>query len=336
MVTNRTHNRSSTAAPRQPKIRVGVSSCLLGAKVRFDGNSKHHPYLTETLGRFFDLVPVCPEVGIGLGVPREPIRLVGDARRLRAVGVRDVTHDVTDRLAAYGRRMARTLGDVSGYIFKGGSPSCGVESVKVSGAGCTHKGRGVYAAAFLEAHPLLPVTEEGCLGDLVLQDNFLERVFAYNRWQRLAASRLTAAKLVEFHSAHKLCVMAHSQRRYQSLGRLVAGAGQQDFAALKEKYICEFMGALRRRATPESHSNVLMHLMGYLKKQLDARDKAELLALFDDYRCGRVPLVVPATVLRHHFRRYPNPYVASQIYLYPSAAELLLRSGTCTVPAGAS
>ncbi len=336
MVANQMQRKKNPATPKQPKIRVGVSSCLLGAKVRFDGDSKHHPYLTETLGRFFDLVPVCPEVGIGLGVPREPIRLVGDARRVRAVGVRDVTLDVTDRLAAYGRRMARALEDVSGYIFKGGSPSCGVESVKVSGARCTHKGRGVYAAAFLDANPLVPVAEEGCLGDPALQDNFIERVFAYNRWQRLVASRLTAAKLVEFHSAHKLSVMAHSQRHYRALGRLVAAAGRQDFAALKEKYIREFMGALLCSATPRGHSNVLMHLMGYLKKQLDAGDKAELLALFDDYRCGHVPLVVPVAVLRHHFRRYPNPYVTSQVYLYPSAAELLLRSGARTVLAGAS
>ncbi len=330
------HNTKNPAAQRRPKIRVGVSSCLLGAKVRFDGTTKLQPYLTETFGRFFDLVPVCPEVGIGLGVPREPIQLVGDARRVRAVGVHSVALDVTDRLAAYGRRMARALGDVSGYIFKSGSPSCGVERVKVWGAGRIRNGRGVYAAAFLDARPHVPVAEENWLCDPALRDNFIERVFAYNRWQRLVASRLTAAKLVEFHGAHKLSVMAHSQRYYRSLGRLVAEAGRHDLAAVKEKYVSEFMCALLGSATPGGHCNVLMHLMGYLKKQLDAGDKAELLELLDDYRCGRVPLIVPVTVLRHHFRRYPNPHIASQAYLYPSPAEFLLRSGTWTVPAGAS
>jgi len=326
MVTNDSDSSGKAVVEGRSKIRVGVSSCLLGARVRFDGDHKHDPYLTEILGRYVEFVPVCPEVAIGLGVPREPIRLIGDAAQPRAVDAHDATLDFTDRLSAYGRRMARALGDVSGYILKSKSPSCGLARVKVYGSDGVRNGRGVYAAAFVEARPLVPVEEESRLGDLGLRENFIERVFAYHRWQRLVAAHFTVAKLVEFHSAHKLCLMAHSQSHYRALGRLVAGAGRCDLAALQQNYIYEFMEALRQRATRSHHSNVLMHLMGYLKKHLDSSDKLELLALIRDYRVGRVSLIAPITLLRHHFRHHPHPYVAGQVYFDPHPAELVLRN----------
>ncbi len=311
------------------KIRLGVSSCLLGQKVRFDGNHKHDSFLTGTLGEFFEWVPVCPEVAIGLGVPRPPIRLVGSAASPRAVGVRDPERDVTGKLAAYGRRQARELDDISGYIFKSKSPSCGMERVKIyQRAGVpAAAGRGIYAEAFLSAQPWLPAEEEGRLGNPRLRENFIERVFVYRRWQQLTDRGLTVSRLVEFHTRHKLALMAHDVESYRGLGRLVAQAGKRNLKEFGHDYIGRLMEALKRPATPARHANVLMHLMGYLKKKLDATDKAELLEMIHAYRRGQAPFAAPLTLLKHHFRRYPDPDVTQQSYLHPDPRELLLRGG---------
>ncbi len=300
------------------KIRIGISQCLLGDKVRYDGNHKHDRYITGTLGQLFEFVPVCPEVAIGLGVPREPIRLEGDAAAPRAVGVRDPARDVTEPLLRYGRATGKALTDISGYILKSKSPSCGMERVKVyTPGGKVAQGRGVglFVAGFRERQPLLPMEEEGRLGDAALRDNFIERVFAYRRWQQLNASRLTPAKLVQFHADHKLSLMAHGAQPLKALGRIVADAGKRPIRALADEYIAAFMAALSLCATRKRHTNVLQHLAGYLKRELDGADKAELQALIEAYRLGRVPLVAPLTLLKHHFRRHPDPYVARQIYL---------------------
>jgi len=312
-----------------PRIRLGISSCLLGQRVRYDGNHKHDRFITDTLGRFFEFVPVCPEVAIGLGVPRPPIRLIGPASAPRAVGTDDPALDVTDKLDAWGRRMARELDDISGYIFKSKSPSCGMERVKVyqRGAMPAKHGRGIYAAAFLTARPGLPAEEEGRLNDPRLRENFIERVFSYRRWQTLEISGLTPARLVEFHTRHKLALLAHGTESYRQLGRLVAQAGKKGLKALADEYIRRFMDALAHPATPARHANVMMHLMGYLKQELDAADKAELLELIHGFRTGEAPLAAPLTLLRHHFRSLPHPYVAHQTYLYPDPRELLLRGG---------
>lgn len=316
--------RHATPLPR--RIRLGISSCLLGQRVRYDGNHKHDRWISDTLGAHFEFVPVCPEVAIGLGVPRPPIRLVGDPDAPRAVGVDDAMLDVTVKLATYGKQMGRELDGLSGYIFKARSPSCGMERVKVyAGSGHAGNGRGVYAAAFMLAQPLLPVEEEGRMGDPGLRENFLERVFAYRRWQELAATGITAARLVEFHTRHKLVLMAHGPKHYRALGRLVARATRGSARVLAGEYIHEFMNALRHRASPARHANVLMHLMGYLKKQLAREDKAELLELIHSYRQGKLPLAVPVTLLRHHFRHHPNTTVASQVYLQPVENVLNLR-----------
>ena len=312
-----------------PGIRLGVSSCLLGERVRFDGNHKQDSFLTGTLGQFFEWVPVCPEVAIGLGVPRPPIRLTGSPAAPRAVGVKDPRVDVTDRLADYGRRQARKLDDISGYIFKSKSPSCGMERVKVyqSGAGPAARGRGIYADAFLAAQPWLPAEEEGRLGSPRLRENFIERVFVYRRWQDMTERGLTAFRLVEFHAHHKLALMAHDVEGYRALGRFVARAGRRISQATGREYIRRLMESLSRPASPARHANVLIHLMGYLKTHLDAADKAELLELIHAYRRGEAPFAAPLILLRHHFRRFPDPYVAQQTYLYPDPRELLLRGG---------
>lgn len=312
-------------------IRLGISSCLLGQRVRFDGNHKCDTYITRTLGRYFEFVPVCPEVAVGLGVPRQPIRLIGDPAAPRAVGVRDTSRDVTDELTAYGRRIARELvdkGTVSGYILKGKSPSCGMQRVKVfPGKGRTPgSGRGIYAAALMEAHPPLPVEEEGRLADPLLRENFIERVCAYRRWQDMADAGLSAARLIEFHTVHKLSIMAHGPEHYRRLGRLVSRLTRASVRTRADEYIQGFMEALRHRATRKRHAKVLMHLAGYLKRELDGADKAELLAVIDAYRMGRVPLCVPVTLLRHHFCRHPHPYVERQVYLSPHPQELMLRN----------
>lgn len=316
-------------AASHPRIRLGISSCLLGQRVRYDGNHKHDRFITDTLGRFFEFVPICPEVAIGLGVPRAPIRLVGPAAAPRAVGIDDPALDVTDKLAACGRRMARELDDISGYIFKSKSPSCGVERVKVyhrSGMPAKH-GRGVYAAAFLAARPGLPAEEEGRLNDPRWRGNFIERVFSYRRWQALEAAGLTAVRLAEFHARHKFALLAHGAEAYRGLGRLVAQAGRKGLRDLADEYIRRFMDALAHPATPARHANVMMHLMGSLQQELDAADKAELLELIHTFRVGEAPLAAPLTLLRHHFRSFPQPHVAHQTYLYPDPRELLLRGG---------
>jgi len=311
------------------RIPVGVSSCLLGESVRYDGGHKHNSYITQTLGRFFEFVPLCPEVAIGLGTPRPPIRLIGDPRAPRAVGIKDPTLDVTEALRDYGERMAAELGHLSGYIFKRASPSCGMERVKVydEHAGmASNAGHGIYARAIMQALPLLPTEEEGRLNDPVLRENFIERVYVHHRWQGLLAEGLSPRALVDFHTEHKYLVMTRGQEHYRALGRLVAEADRGDIQVLGERYIRELMATLARRATRKRHSNVLMHLMGYLKKHLEAADKQELLELIEAYRRGRVPLVVPLTLLRHHLRRFPNSYLLRQYYLSPHPEELALRN----------
>ncbi len=310
-------------------IRLGISSCLLGQKVRFDGNHKLDNFLRGTLGQFFEWVPVCPEVAIGLGVPRPPIRLVGSASTPRAVGIKDDSIDVTDKLVAYGKHQARKLDDLCGYVFKSRSPSCGMERVKIyQHAGILAKsGRGIYAAAFLAGRPWLPAEEEGRLGDPRLRENFIERVFVYHRWQTLASQGLTAARLVEFHTHHKLALMAHDVEAYRRLGRLVAQAGRHNLKEAGREYLIHLMQAFQRLATPARHANVLMHLMGYLKKNLDAGDKAELLGMIHACRRGEAPFAAPLTLLKHHFRRHPDPYIEAQTYLNPDPRELMLRGG---------
>lgn len=310
-----------------PRIRIGISSCLLGEQVRFDGNHKHDHYLSGTLGQVFEFVPVCPEVGIGMGVPRPTIRLVGPPDAPRLVGVKAADLDVTEQMIAYGQRMARRLGDLSGYVFKSKSPSCGMERVKLydGKGGGSKQGVGLYAREIMRAHPLLPVEEEGRLGDPLLRDNFLERVFTYHRWQRLTAQRLTPGALVEFHTRHKLALMAHGTEPYRALGRLVAEAGRRPIRELADEYIAGLMQALRQRATARRHTNVLMHVMGYLKQRLDRDDKEELLELIDGYRRDRVPRIAPITLLKHHFRKHPNDYIAAQTYMNPDPLELKLR-----------
>ncbi|MDY6941544.1 MAG: DUF523 and DUF1722 domain-containing protein [Pseudomonadota bacterium] len=322
---------SPTGASHSPprvnhEISIGVSSCLLGESVRYNGGHKRDRFVADILASYFQLIPVCPEVAVGMGVPREPIRLELRDAQIRAVGVKDKSRDMTQPLREYGRRMAAELPSICGYIFKSKSPSCGVERVKVyvPGGRPLNDGRGVYAAEIAQARPLLPIEEEGRLNDSVLRENFIERVFAFHRWQQFLANSATAERLVEFHTAHKLVLMAHGTQRLRELGRLVAKAGSEPIADLVEEYGRAFMLTLSYRATRKRHSNVLFHAMGYLKKHLNTEDKQELTNLIHSYRTAEVPLIVPVTLLRHHFRVHPHPYIEKQLYFQWAPAGLSL------------
>jgi uncharacterized protein YbgA (DUF1722 family)/uncharacterized protein YbbK (DUF523 family) len=311
------------------RIRIGVSACLLGDEVRYDGGHKRNTFLTDTLGPVVEWVKVCPEVESGMSIPREPIHLLAEngAIRLRTVttGV-----DLTASMTAYAEERVTALAgaDLCGYILKKDSPSCGMTRVKVySGDGPpTRSGVGLFASALLAHYPHLPVEEEGRLEDPRLRENFVERVFAFRRLRNLFESRWTIGGLVRFHTSHKLVLLSHSTHAYARLGRLVAGAKATDRSALRTQYTAGFMDALAAIATPKRHANVLQHMAGYFKKTLDAASRAELLAVIDDYRIGLVPLIVPITLLRHHVRATGVQYLASQVYLSPHPAELMLRN----------
>jgi uncharacterized protein YbgA (DUF1722 family)/uncharacterized protein YbbK (DUF523 family) len=320
--------RPVAAADRTP-MRVGISSCLLGNEVRYDGGHKRDRYLTDTLGQFFEWVPVCPEVELGLGTPRETLRLVGQPDAPRLVFAK-TSGDITAGMQAWSQRRLDKLErlDLCGYILKSDSPSCGMERVRVYGPNGqpNRTGTGIFARVLLDRFPLLPVEEEGRLHDLGLRDNFVERVFCYRRWRDAVAGGLTRGKLVAFHATHKLLLMAHSPRHLQALGRIVAAAKEARAGTLEAQYGEAFMAALRTKATTKKHVNVLQHILGYFKRDLDAHDKAEALAVLDDYARGLVPLVVPLTLLKHHLRRHPVPYLQGQVYLTPHPKELMLRN----------
>jgi uncharacterized protein YbgA (DUF1722 family)/uncharacterized protein YbbK (DUF523 family) len=311
------------------RIRLGISSCLLGEHVRFDGGHKRDGFLVDTFGAFVDWVPVCPEAECGLGTPRESMRLVGGRDGVRLLTVKSRV-DVTDRVQAFVSERVDTLraDDLCGFVLKKDSPTCGVERVKVYNAHDvpTRSGRGLFAAALRATYPHLPIEEEGRLSDPVLRDNFVERVFAYGRLRQLLRSRWTVGELVCFHTAQKLALLAHAPHHYRTLGRIVAAARSTPRRDVEEAYSHAFMTAFEVIATRARHVNVLQHAAGYFKKQLDRPSKAELIGVIDEYRRGLVPLIVPITLVRHYVRVYELSYLAGQTYFEPHPKELMLRN----------
>jgi uncharacterized protein YbgA (DUF1722 family)/uncharacterized protein YbbK (DUF523 family) len=310
-------------------IRVGVSSCLLGRQVRFDGGHKLDGFLVHTFGRYVEWVPVCPEVELGLGTPRETLRLERRDGRIHLVMPKSGA-DHTEGMRRYAERRVAELAELElcGYVLKKDSPSCGMERVRVSDPhGVPAKsGRGLFAQVLLERLQNLPVEEEGRLNDPRLRENFVERVFTYRRLRRLFEGGFKIADLVGFHTAHKLLVMAHSPKAYAELGRLVAGARSMPREALRARYESELLGALEAIATPRRHANVLQHMLGYLSKRLESAERQEILELIEDHRLGLVPLLVPLTLIRHHARRLEASYLLGQLYLEPHPKELMLRN----------
>jgi uncharacterized protein YbgA (DUF1722 family)/uncharacterized protein YbbK (DUF523 family) len=311
------------------RLRIGISSCLLGDEVRFDGGHKRNPFLADVLAPYVEWVRVCPEVEVGMGVPRETLRLIsvdGDTRMMTTrTGV-----DYTDKMRAYAEKRTRALAemDLRGYVLKKDSPSCGMERVKVfAGKGMpARNGTGTYAEVLMARLPTLPIEEEGRLTDPVLRENFIERIFAYDRLRTLFDERWTKNGLIAFHTAHKMSLLAHSTTGYQELGRLVAANGALPRGELQQRYEQLFMRTLAKPATTKRQTNVLMHMAGHLKQKLDSISKQELLQCIDEYRRGLVPLVVPLTLLRHHVRIHDVKYLAGQIYLEPHPRELMLRN----------
>lgn len=317
-------------SPARRKPRLAISACLTGMDVRFNAGHKNSELCHELLGEHFDWVPVCPEVAIGLGIPREPIRLVGDPENPTVTGTRDSSADFTAPLRAYGERMADELDDICGYVFMQKSPSCGLERVKVyqdNGYPAAQGARGAYAQAFCASRPDLPVEEEGRLHDPVLRENFISRVYAYADWQQLLREGLSRGALVRFHSRYKYLLMAHNPQAYRSVGKLLGSMTRDDDPQqIGPRYFSQLMQALRRCASRGTHGNVLQHLSGYLRDGLGQADRAELKQVINQYQHGIVPLVVPMTLLKHHLRHHPDPYLMQQAYLQPHPENLGLRN----------
>jgi uncharacterized protein YbgA (DUF1722 family)/uncharacterized protein YbbK (DUF523 family) len=314
-----------TAAP----LRLGISRCLLGEEVRFDGGHKKDAFLTEVLGRYVEWVPVCPEVEAGLGTPREAMRLVGDPQDPRLLTIKSGRDHTAALQSMSGRRIPELQAlDLSGYVFKKDSPSCGLARVRVyiKSEMPSRNAVGLFARAFLEHCPLIPVEEEGRLCDPALRENFIERVFSYRRYQDLLQAGVTRQAVVRFHTVHKYLLMAHSPRDYAVLGRLVGEAERYRPTDLAARYGGLFMKALAIKATVRKHANVLQHLAGYFKRQLTSVEKKELSEVIDDYRNGLTPLIVPLTLVKHYVLRYGVQYIHDQVYLHPHPKELMLRN----------
>ena len=311
------------------KIRLGISACLLGEKVRFDGGHKLDRFLVHTLGRYVEYVPVCPEIEMGLPTPREALRLIGEEESPRLVFSRS-GGDVTEKMLSWARQRVEDLAkeDLQGFIFKSKSPSSGMARVKLydKNGVPTSRGIGLFAGTFMQRFPALPVEEEGRLHDPGLRENFIEAIFTLKRWRDAAQGGRTAGRLVDFHSRHKYLLMAHSPEKYRALGKLAAQAGSLPMEQLANDYLHLLMSTMQTRATIRKQVNVLMHLLGYFKKQLNAEEKQEMLDLIESYRNEQVPLVVPVTLLTHYVRKYEQEYLLKQVYLQPHPIELKLRN----------
>jgi uncharacterized protein YbgA (DUF1722 family)/uncharacterized protein YbbK (DUF523 family) len=313
----------------EEKIRLGISSCLLGERVRYDGGHKLDHFLKDTLGKYVDWAPVCPEVEYGLPVPREAMRLEGDPAFPRLVTIRTKI-DHTEGMLKWAEMMVRELEalDLCGFVFKSRSPSSGMQGVKVYGPSGVpvRSGVGIFARTFMERFPLLPAEDDGRLQDPSLRENFIERIFVFRRWRELMRERMSAGRLVQFHSDHKLLILSHSTKHYTILGRLVAEAKKYRPEELYQSYITILMEGLRLTATARKNTNVLQHIMGYFRKELSQDEKQELLEVIDHYHGGCIPLIVPVTLLNHYVRKYDEPYLKRQWYLNPHPVELMLRN----------
>ena len=311
------------------KIRLGISSCLLGEPVRYDGGHKLDRFPTGTLGQYVEYIPVCPEVECGLPVPRESMHLEGDPGSPRLVTSR-TQQDMTGRMIQWAQKRVVELekADLCGFIFKSDSPSSGMERVRVyNEKGIpVKKGVGMFARIFMEHFPLLPVEDEGRLHDTTLRENFIERIFTLKRWRESLIGKESRGNLIDFHSRHKLLILSHSPKHYQIMGQWVAKAKDLPLRELYQKYQMLLMESLLLRTTPKKNSNVLLHMMGYFKERLSSDEKQELLEVIDHYRQGYIPLIVPVTLINHYVRKYDQPYLKEQVYLNPHPMELQLRN----------
>lgn len=312
------------------KIKLGASACLLGSTVRFDGGHKNQKFLTEIMSDFVEWHSFCPEISAGMSVPRETFRLnKGSENQPRFVGNRS-GEDKTKEIIEVSQELLNTIEQLNlrGFIVKKDSPSCGLQRVKIyDGNGAPSRtGQGLFTQALQARFPNMPIEDEGRLNDPQIRENFFTRIFCYDRWIHTKNGKLSKAKLFLFHAEHKMLILAHSPSTAQELGRLLATADTIEMEDLLEKYEALFMSSLAVIASPGRHVNVMQHIAGFLKKILSSEDKLELGSLFQDYSAGRVPLMVPITLLAHHLRKTSTPWVKNQIYLSPYPSELGLRS----------
>jgi len=311
------------------KIKLGISTCLLGENVRYDGGHKLDRFLTDTLGQYVEYVPVCPEVECGLPIPRESMHLEGDPDSPRLVTTR-TKQDMTDRMVQWARNRVSELEKegLCGFIFKSDSPSSGMERVRVyNEKGMpVKKGVGIFAKIFMNHFPLLPVEDEGRLHDPELRENFIERIFTLKRWRELLGKKESRGNVVDFHTIHKSLILSHSPKHYQAMGKLVARAKELSLRELYRQYQILLMEFLQLKTTPKKNANVLMHMMGYFKEELSSDEKRELLEVIENYRQEYIPLIVPITLISHYVRKYNQPYLKEQIYLNPHPLELQLRN----------
>ncbi|WP_419780651.1 YbgA family protein [Maridesulfovibrio sp.] len=311
------------------KVRLGIAKCLLGEKVRYDGSHKLDRYLRDVLGPYVEWVPVCPEMECGMGVPREAVRLVGDVDNPRLIG-RNSGDDWTARMQEWGRKKLELLEkkNLCGYIFKHGSPSNAMGRMKVynDDGRIFYSGTGIWARMVMDHFPGLPCEDDGRLHDNGIRENFINRIFTFKRWRDTMADGFTPAKMVDFHTRHKMLVMAHNESLYRKMGKLVATAGIADHDELKSEYAALLFKALDYRPTVKKHVNVLTHTLGHFKKDITADEKQEMLKLIDQYKTGLIPLIVPVTMLNHYVRKYGKEYLQQQFYLNPYPAELMLRN----------
>lgn len=314
------------AFPQAP-LPIAISECLVGGEVRHDGGHKRSSLPHDKLGGLFTFRPVCPEVGIGLGVPRDAIRLVGNVNSPRAISTRDRDFDVTARLTEFARQQVALLNDVDGYIFTKNSPSCGLFSVKVYGEEAkppAPTGRGIYSAEIARAKPDLPIEENGRLVDAALRENFVTRTFVHGHWRALCDDGVTAKSLVAFHSAYKYLVMAHSISGYRLLGKHLSDLST-GVDSIANSYFSKLMRALANPASRGGHANVLAHLQGYVKRQLSSGARQELAQLIESYRRGETPLLAPLALLKHHLGEHEATYALNQLYLQPHPPSAGLR-----------
>jgi uncharacterized protein YbgA (DUF1722 family)/uncharacterized protein YbbK (DUF523 family) len=312
------------------KLKLGISSCLLGNQVRYDGQHKYDTWLVEELGPYVDYIAVCPEVECGLPVPREAMRLVGDPANPQLLTTK-TRIDITPQMLSFCKKKIKLLAteNLCGFVFKSKSPSSGMERVKVypeQGGAAAKTGIGIFAREFMQAFPLLPIEEEGRLHDPMLRENFIERIFIMHRWLKLLSNKPKAGDVVDFHTKHKLLLMAHSLVHYRSMGKLVAEIKNHSQAQFLNLYLEQLMQGTAKPATPAKHQNVLLHILGYFKQDLASAEKTELIDLIDKYKAGLYPLIVPVTLLNHYVRKYNKPYLAGQFYLNPHPEELKLRN----------
>ena len=328
-MSTRNRPRETSESAQGQSIRIGISSCLLGQKVRYDGGHKRDRFATDVLQPFVEWVPVCPEVEIGLGIPRPTIRLEraddGTARLVMPSTGEDLTRPMGD----WAEERVTGLGelDLCGFILKKDSPSCGMERVKIYDRHDvpTRNGTGVFAEVLLRLAPDLPMEEEGRLNDPRVRENFITRVFAFRRWKDMQVLGVTRARLMAFHATHKYLCMTRNQAGARRMGKLLGSAGAGDSAeALSRAYMDEFTAVMARPPSARGHTNVLEHVAGYVSDDLDVEDRAELSRAIHEYRRGVLPLIVPLALLRHHARRQERAYLLGQAYLFPHPHELML------------